>query len=119
MNERTRMSFEFAQHLTIQLITVSSGLIVLGVTFFEKIQPDAMPKYAEWFLIVAWMSLGISILGGFWSFMAQTGTLSKPNEENPNLYGPNIILPASIQVIAFVGGIVSTILYGACALLAR
>jgi hypothetical protein len=116
MTDEQKLSFDFARSVTVQLITVASAIITLGVTFFEKFRPTGGTPGWGTCLIVSWSFLALSVVGGFWSWLAQTGTLAKPGNLGLTIYRPNIMFPASIQIVAFVVGLVLTIVYGSHAL---
>lgn len=116
MTDEQKLSFDFARSVTLQLITVASGIIALGVTFFEKIRPQGATADWRTCLILSWVVLAVSVSAGFWSWLAQTGTLARPGQLGLTIYRPNIILPAAVQIVAFVFGLALTIAYGAHAL---
>jgi hypothetical protein len=112
MTDEQKLSFDFARSVTVQLITVAAAIITLGVTFFEKFRPAVgTPKWGAC-LIASWAALTLSIVGGFWSWLAQTGTLAKPGILGFTIYRPNIMLPAIVQIVAFIAGLILTIVYG-------
>lgn len=116
MTDEQNLSFDFARSVTLQLITVSSAIIALGVTFFEKIRPEGHTPDWKACLILSWVVLAVSVAAGFWSWLAQTGTLARPGRLGLTIYRPNIILPAAMQIVAFIVGLALTIAYGSHAL---
>ena len=85
-----------ASTLTGQLITVSSGLLAFTVTFVEKFTPKNTEIMAPLPLKISWVCFAVSIVLGFWTLMAVTGTLENIDrgtaESNPKRY--NIRIPA-------------------------
>ena len=67
------------------------------------------------FLIISWLLYLFSIIFGIWTLMAITGTLSSARFQGPEKISimTNIQLPAALQIITFVLGIINTIWYGA------
>jgi hypothetical protein len=89
-------SLKSAGTLTGQLITVSSGLLAFTVTFAEKFTPKGAEIEAPLPLKISWVCFALSILIGFWTLMALTGTLTEIDravpESNPARW--NIRIPA-------------------------
>jgi hypothetical protein len=74
MDERQKKAFDFAADLAKQLITLSTGLIALTITFWKDIvggQHVTTPSWAYW----SWYALVLSALCGVWVLMALTGEL--------------------------------------------
>lgn len=66
-----------ATEKTKQIITLSTGVITLTVTFFDKFGATApnIPRVLPWTLFVAWGFFGLAILCAVWTLGAITGTL--------------------------------------------
>jgi|SRR5215467_4177243 len=101
--------------LTSQLITVSSGLLAFTVTFAEKFKPSASPMAAAPLsLKISWVCFAVSIVVGFWTLMALTGTLTEIDravpESNPGRW--NIRIPAIAMCVIFLCGVVFLIAAG-------
>lgn len=111
MKELKLKSFEFASDLTKQLITLSTVLIGLSITFFEKFKNDS----SEYLIITSWALLFASILFGIFALMAITGHLGKPTTEDEanqiNIYSKNITIFSILQIFTFIGGILLLIIY--------
>jgi hypothetical protein len=116
MTDEEKLAFDSAKSVTTQLITVASAIITLGVTFFEKFHPPTGSCSHRGVLIASWVVLGVSIVGGFWSWLAQTGTLAKPGASGLTIYRANIMVPAALQIITFLVGLALTIIYGSMVL---
>ncbi len=96
-------AFNFSSDLVKQLISLSTGTIVLVITFSTQVT-----SCAHWFMIFALIFNGISVACGVWTLMALTGTLEK--HENPSIYENNIRIPSTCQLVLFLLGLVMLIL---------
>jgi hypothetical protein len=103
-----------AASLTGQLITVSAGLLAFTVTFAEKFTPKDGTISPPMALKVSWVLFAVTILAGFWTLMALTGTLNDIDrggaEKNPKR--SNISIPAFIMLALFIIGVISLIVAG-------
>jgi hypothetical protein len=113
---------------TKQIITLSTAVIALTVTFLEKIvQPLASgARHVPPTLKVSWIGFGLAILFAVWTLMAVTGTLNSldrkalglplnaaQNQATTQLAeGGNIRIPALLMMVAFLFGAVLTIATG-------
>jgi hypothetical protein len=83
-----------ATAVTAQLITVGSGLLAFTVTFAEKFTPKGAEITPPMALKISWGCFAISILLGFWTLMALTGTLTEIDrsiaESNPARWNSRI-----------------------------
>src|SRR5262245_445195 len=64
------LAFQFAKELSTQLITISSALIGVSVTFIKDLKTDE-PRW----LRISWGFYIVSIIFGVWHLMALTGAL--------------------------------------------
>lgn len=112
MEERIQKAFDFAADLVKQLITLSTGIIALTVTFSKDIFNANGTCFSGW-LVSAWVAFFVSIILGVWALMALTGTLDPPKGQNPNLsiQGGNCRIPTGLQVLTFLIGIGLTVTY--------
>ncbi len=110
-----QLGFTFAKEVATQLITLSTGILALSITYHKDIVKGA-PLSREGLLRSAWCAHLVSILGGVWTLMALTGTLMPVNPRGrgvPLEFGWNVRMPASLQVFGFFLGIVLlVIVYG-------
>ncbi len=61
-----------------QIVTLSTAVITLTVTLFDKLAPAPAGNAARVIpqeLKIGWLLLGISLLAALWTLMAITGTL--------------------------------------------
>lgn len=126
MEENQKKAFDFAVDLTKQLITLSSAIITLTVTFSKDIigKVDSSNRYL---LLFSWIFFIVSILLGLLTLMALTGNLDpipkkerqgdgtiKETKPNPNLTitSSNVTGTSQWQVWTFLIAIVFTCWYG-------
>lgn len=110
MDDQTEKAFDFAQESTKQILTLSTGIIALTITFsndFLISVPDEAKRYAMW----SWGLFLISILFGLWTLNALTGSLSKKNL-SLSIYDRNISFPSMLQIFCFLGGLIMTVIFG-------
>lgn len=112
MNIEIQKSFDFAADLVKQLITLSTAIIAITVTFAKDIFGVSGSCVSEW-LIAAWVMFFICIFFGIWTLMALTGTLNSPDQTQKSLtiQGLNCRVPAGLQILAFLFGLAFTITY--------
>lgn len=112
MEENIKKAFDFAADLIKQLITLSTAIIALTVTFAKDIFPESGDCFLDW-LVAAWIAYFLSIFFGVWALMALTGTLDPLNANNRGLsiQGGNCRLPTGLQILAFLAGLALTITY--------
>jgi hypothetical protein len=101
MGEEVKLAFDFARSLSQQLITLSTAIIAVTVTFARDLKIGSSGA-AKHLIRVSWTLYLISILCGVWSLMALTGNLAPAQGTAVlNLQGLNIRIPAGLQVISF------------------
>jgi len=114
MNPKIEKSFDFAADLVKQLITLSTAVIAITITFAKDIIGVASSGN-NFLLVSAWVSFFLTILFGVWALMALTGTLeplSNKSEINPpSIRGLNCTLPITFQILSFLIAIGLTITY--------
>src|SRR5271166_2016851 len=115
LGERIKEAFDFASDTTKQLITLSTGVIALTITFAHDIvgYVGLGPRVV---LVVAWFIYLLSIVCGAWTLLALTGTL-EPTEgidQAPaaSIRASNIVIPSMGQVITFLVATLLTIVFG-------
>jgi hypothetical protein len=112
-DELKKKAFDFASETTKQLITLSTGLIALSITFKGNLNSSGN----ETLLLLCWISLFISVIFGVGTLMALTGTLEKSTEEceNPvklSIYGKNVKRPSGLQIFFFLLGLLFLAVFG-------
>jgi len=117
MDEQIRLAFTFASDLSKQLITLSTGILALTVTFTKDVV-QRIPAKGAWALATAWIFYFISIICGIWSLMALTGTLAPMEKAIGSLtLAENIRIPSAFQIITFLLATILIIIYGSIALI--
>jgi len=103
-----------ANSLTSQVITVSSGLLAFTVTFAEKFSPKDHGISSPTALKISWVCFAVSILLGFWTLMAISGTLNQLDrgDQETNAGRWNIRIPALLMFGLFLLGIIFLIAAG-------
>lgn len=114
-DDQTKHAFQFAQEASKQLISLSTGLIALEITFAKEWIRTA-DQNVKWLAEASWMAFLLSVIFGIWSLLALTGTLAESSEAAPSIRSKNIRLPAALQIVLFVVGILFTVLFGVYAL---
>ena len=96
-----------ASDLSKQLITLSSGIVALTITFTKDVVHDS--KRARRLISIAWIGYFASILCGIWELMAITGSLEPVAGLHPeaSIRGSNVVIPSMAQILTFA---VSTLL---------
>jgi hypothetical protein len=102
-----------AIEMTKQIITLSTGVIAIMVTFFDKFGPE---REVPWTLLVAWGFYGMAIIAAIATIGGITGTLNyldrrangieldekQSKVASDLLNGTNIKWPALVMVALFV-----------------
>jgi Na+/melibiose symporter-like transporter len=118
MSETLRKkAFDFASDTTKQLITLSTALIAVSITFKGNFGEGGN----ETLLLLCWVSFFLSVIFGIGTLMALTGTLEKSTEEKTDendkkvelsIYGTNVKRPTILQIIFFLLGLVFLGVFG-------
>jgi hypothetical protein len=107
------LAYKSANDLTIQLITLATGILALSITFMRDVIKSDTPTGP---LKGAWIILLLSVCFGVWALMGITGSIFEittgPKELQASSYGPNIIIPSALQIMSFVTAIILLIVYG-------
>ena len=125
MDEQKKQAFVFAQDTTKQLITLSTGIIALTITFSKDVLGTSS-LFQQSLLVWSWLSFLLSVVLGVWTLLALTGTLEpeeivatkKTSEENenqtsqPTIRGRNVTLPSLLQIITFLIGLAFIVWFG-------
>jgi hypothetical protein len=108
---RADKAFSFAQEVPKQLMTLSTAIFALTLTFAEKIEKEG--THARGFLEWAWGFYLLAILLGITVLMALAGHIDDPPPDGEDtIYTPGLRLLAGAQIVAFVVGLVLTLVYG-------
>ena len=111
MDEQTKYAFSSASDTSKQLITLSTGVLALELTFRKDIAPHPRDVDA-WLLDASWVCLAISIIAGVVTLMALTGSTAQKSQPTASaIYGTNVKVPPLIQVFSFLLGIFLSVIY--------
>jgi ketosteroid isomerase-like protein len=127
--EPAKKAFDFASETTKQLITLSTAIIALTITFAKDILLS-VPYSGKVLLMVAWGTYVLSLLFGLLTLMALTGELQPNNKgdaskqpasppepaKSPSIWASSIRFASILQILMFavatilivISGVVST-----------
>jgi hypothetical protein len=109
-------SFDFAQDLTKQLMTLDTALIALTITFVKDFASTA-PDGARVVLAVSWLFYLLSLVFGIFGLMALTGVIAQASDGRPaSVFGTSPRLGTGLMVFCFLLGLVTTVAAGIWAL---
>ena len=112
MDEHTKAAFASAADTSKQLITLATGVLALEITFAKDVilKPDATAKCL---IGVSWILLLLSVAAGVWTLLALTGSLGQGTPLTPQaISGSNVRIPAMLQILLFLGGLLLTVWFG-------
>jgi hypothetical protein len=111
MDDARAKAFEFAQEATKQVLTLSTGILALSVTFVKDSATGA-PTSARPLIEVAWGFYLVSVFFGIFAMLALAGNLERPGADGPSIYRRNITVPSMLQLILFFLGLSFTLAFG-------
>lgn len=112
MDEQTKAAFASATDTSKQLITLATGVLALEITFAKDVvlKLDATAKRL---IGVSWIFLLLSVVAGVWTLLALTGSLGQGTDLTPKaISGSNVRIPAILQILLFLGGLLLTVWFG-------
>ncbi len=115
MDDQVKMAFEFASDLSKQLITLSTGIIALTITFAKDILGPTS-KSGSRLLLFSWIGYLLSIVFGIWCLMALTGSLAPmamPDAKQGLRIDFNARLPSACQILTFIVSTALAVAFGA------
>jgi len=105
--------FDYAQDVTKQLLTLSTGVITITVAFLDNIAAGA-PEDARVALYIAWGMFALTIVCGIFTLLNLTGRVgAAASPQSAGIDATAIRAFAIAQVALFVLAIVATIYFGA------
>ncbi len=119
MKESQKKAFDFASESTKLLITLSTGIIALTITFSKDFIGDTS-SVSIWPLVTAWIFFFLSIFFGILTMLSLTGTLLpkdidfdeiEAHEKDLSINGSNIIGKSIAQIICFLIALILTGLF--------
>lgn len=133
MKPNDQKAFDFASETTKQLITLSTAIITLTITFSKDVT-GGVAESSKIYIIWSWGLFIASVFFGIWTLMALTGSLqpmskkeNAPDEEKEeeknkiqeetndksfSINGFNIRLPSGLQILTFVAALILTVIFG-------
>jgi hypothetical protein len=112
MNPRTDKSFQFAQDTTKQLMTLSTGIIALTITFSRDVVKNPSVS-GHSLLLWALGAFLFSTVCGVVTLMALTGNLvGAADDKEPSIYARDVRIPSMLQALSFAAALALTLLYG-------
>jgi hypothetical protein len=99
LDDRVKESFAFARDTTKQLLTLSTAILTLTVTFQADIVADQSAATID-LLTAAWIAYLVSIVFGLATLMMLTGTLAA-TADDASINTLQIRVPAILQAITF------------------
>lgn len=111
LDDRVKESFAFARETTKQLITLSTAILTLTVTFQSDIVKDQDETTVD-LLTYAWTAYLVSIIFGVATLMMLTGTLAA-TAADASINGRQIRVPGIIQALAFLIATALVLWFGA------
>ena len=108
--------FDVAIDVAKQLVTLSTAIVTLTVSFWKDIVTPAAVNTADRVIIgSAWILYLLSILCGMWCLYAINGSIARPSQppQAPrSIYDSNIALPMGGQQLTFLLAIILTVAFG-------
>ncbi len=116
MSEALQKAFDFAQATTTQVLTLSSAIVTITVTFLNGELKSYATATRTW-LEAGWLLYLLSVLGGVVTLMALSGNLERPNKPTeaakpPSIYRSNIRWPSAFQLVTFFLAVGCTLVFG-------
>jgi hypothetical protein len=118
-------AFSTVGDLTKQIITLSTGIIALTITFFKDFAGSGASSAARNTMTLAWVLYTASIVFGLFTMMAVAGNqasrVNPPKKKDGTLkrqpadytvYLNNVRIPGALQILSFFTGVVITIIAG-------
>lgn len=108
MDERLRKAFDFAADATKLLISLSTGIIAVGVTFSKDVAKGPQVA-ANHLLFAGWIAYLLSIAFGILTMLSLTANLEPkaapvPGQQlpAPSIWAPNVVLFSIAQILGFI-----------------
>jgi hypothetical protein len=115
LDDQTKQAFTSATDWAKQILTLSTGIVTLTISFSDKIFGD-LSKTERWTLSVAWGLYVISIIGGVWLLSSLTGTLAAASPPTPAaVNATNNRVPALVQLLTFLAATIAIFIFGCMA----
>ena len=112
MEEAKKKAFDLAQDTSKQIITLSTGILALTLTFFKDFAGGGSGA-SRVLMMIAWAIFLASIVTGVLHLLALTGTLAS---STPSVTTGSAKLFAGIEQLSFVVALLIAVIAGALAL---
>jgi hypothetical protein len=103
-------AFDLAQDASKQVLTISAGIVVLTITFFDDFGAHA-PHAPKILMAVGWVIYLISMIAGIFFLHTLAGNLQGGTKLS--IYEENARTLSLVQIIAFLLAVLVTIIAGA------
>lgn len=117
ISDQVKLGFEFAKSSSEQLISLSTGILALSITFTKDIA-NGIPRKATWILGLSWLFYLVSIICGFDHLSALTGQLvpgtASAKIDPPLVHGIGEVArgPMKLQILTFGAATLLMLVYG-------
>jgi ABC-type uncharacterized transport system YnjBCD permease subunit len=114
MDERQKKAFDFVSDYTKQLITLSTGIITVMVTFLSD-ELKSGGTASKILLVLSWLLFTLSICFGIMRLMALTGNLDPVKAGTPpnlTITSPNVRNTGGTQIVLFLAGLALSMVFG-------
>lgn len=106
ITESVSKAIDVAASTTRQLITLSTGVLALSLTFVDELLPQKIGPTPKVWITIGWVVLFVSTLLGVGTLGALAGVCNKASKDTPaSIYAQNIRMPASAQAATFLIGL--------------
>ncbi len=110
-------AFDFSQDAAKQLITLSTGVLALTITFYKDFAPNA-GHGSKTLMAIGWGLFLLSVTFGVFGLFMLTGALAPKEDKDkpPTVHHKNSDIASGLQQLTFLGGLVLTVIAGILAL---
>ena len=114
LTDAEKTAFEAARDSTKQLLSLATGVIALTITFSKDYIGSGVP--GRWLALSSWGLFLLSAFFGLWTLNALTGNAGAVRPKSwLSIRSPNVTIPAGMQVLTFLLGLVMTVSYAGSA----
>jgi len=110
MDDQAKQAFTAASDWSKQILTLSTGIVTLTVTFSDKVFGE-LSNGEKGLLFTSWLLYLISILGGIWVMTTLAGTLAYDAEVGAGDVKESE-RQALLQVVTFIAGTAFIAIFG-------
>lgn len=108
--DRTERAFQVVTETVKQIITLSTGVLALTITFSKELLQPITDHNLKMILALGWLCYIFAIVAGVSTLQFIAGEISK--EDTPSINRLAVRLPAIVMILFFWAGTVLTVLYG-------